>query len=192
VTPVPGYPDQPKNDPVTGGGGRSHQGKMLVVGAVEFEDGGPGPGRVRLSQVPHYSAASLHAFLATNLGRDTTAKTDGMLQRSLAPANRSRKAQTATDPSIGVRRTTAQASWRDLLHERMIPDEYYPILVLKILRRAAELPHCHPSQACVSGHSSPSFITTGKARPFVGSASGLNFNQRSGRSTTPDTARRAA
>ena len=32
-----------KNDPVTGGGGRSHQGKMLVVGAVEVEDGGLGP-----------------------------------------------------------------------------------------------------------------------------------------------------
>jgi hypothetical protein len=32
-----------KNDPVTGGGGRSHQGKMLVVGAVEVEDGGPRP-----------------------------------------------------------------------------------------------------------------------------------------------------
>src|SRR5204863_5996406 len=66
-----------KNDPVTGGGGRSHQGKMLVVGAVEVEDGGLGPGRIRLSQVPDYSAASLHAFLATNLGRGATAKTDG-------------------------------------------------------------------------------------------------------------------
>jgi len=31
-----------KNDPATGGGGRSHQGKMLVVGAVEVEDGGLG------------------------------------------------------------------------------------------------------------------------------------------------------
>jgi hypothetical protein len=36
-----------KNDPVTGGGGRSHQDKMLVVGAVEVEDGGLGPGRIR-------------------------------------------------------------------------------------------------------------------------------------------------
>src|SRR5271156_4843462 len=43
-----------KNDPVTGGGGRSHQGKMLVVGAVEVEDGGPGRIRLRLSQVPDY------------------------------------------------------------------------------------------------------------------------------------------
>src|SRR6267154_1897331 len=53
-----------KNDPVTGGGGCSHQGKMLVVGAVEVEDGGLGPGRIRLSQIADYSAASLHAFRA--------------------------------------------------------------------------------------------------------------------------------
>jgi len=66
-----------KNDPVTGGGGRSHQGKMLVVGAVEVKDGGLGPGRIRLSQVPDYSAASLHAFLAANLGPGATATTDG-------------------------------------------------------------------------------------------------------------------
>ena len=32
-----------KHDPLTGGGRRSHQGKMLVVGAVEVEDGGPDP-----------------------------------------------------------------------------------------------------------------------------------------------------
>ena len=66
-----------KNDPVTGGGGRSHQGKMLVVGAVEVEDGGLGPGRIRLSQVADYSAASLHAFLAANVAPGATAKTDG-------------------------------------------------------------------------------------------------------------------
>ena len=64
-----------KNDPLTGGGGRSHQGKILVAGAVEVEDGGAGPGRIRLAQVPDYSAASLHAFLKTNLA--ATAKTDG-------------------------------------------------------------------------------------------------------------------
>jgi predicted RNA-binding Zn-ribbon protein involved in translation (DUF1610 family) len=66
-----------KNDPVTGGGGRSHQGKILVVGAVEVEDGGRGPGRIRLGQVPDYSAASLHAFVAANLAPGATAKTDG-------------------------------------------------------------------------------------------------------------------
>src|SRR5271167_3893862 len=66
-----------KNDPLTGGGGRSHQGKILVVGAVEIEDGGAGPGRIRLSQVPDYSARSLHSFLKTNLAPGATAKTDG-------------------------------------------------------------------------------------------------------------------
>ena len=66
-----------KNDPVTGGGGRSHQGKLLVVGAVEVEDGGRGPGRIRLARVADYSAGSLHAFLAANLAPGATAKTDG-------------------------------------------------------------------------------------------------------------------
>jgi hypothetical protein len=50
---------------------------MLVVGAVELADGGLGPGRIRLSRVADYSAASLHAFLATNLALGATAKTDG-------------------------------------------------------------------------------------------------------------------
>jgi ISXO2-like transposase domain len=66
-----------KNDPVTGGGGRSHQGKILVIGAVEVQDGGAGPGRIRLSEAPDYSANSLHAFLAANLAPSATAKTDG-------------------------------------------------------------------------------------------------------------------
>ncbi len=74
-----------KNDPLTGGGGRSHQGKILVVGAVEVEDGGAGPGRIRLSQLPDYSAASLHAFIKTNLARGATAKTDGWSGYSGAP-----------------------------------------------------------------------------------------------------------
>jgi hypothetical protein len=66
-----------KHDPPAGGGGRSHQGKMLVVGAVEVEDGGAGPGRIRLQEVPDYAAASLHPFLAAHLARGATAKTDG-------------------------------------------------------------------------------------------------------------------
>ncbi len=74
-----------KNDPLTGGGGRSHQGKILVVGAVEIEDGGPG--RIRLSQVPDYSAASLHAFIKTNLAPGATAKTDGWSRYPGAPAS---------------------------------------------------------------------------------------------------------
>lgn len=66
-----------KHDPPSGGGGRRHQGKILVVGAVEVADGGAGPGRIRLSQIADYSADSLHAFVAANLVPGATAKTDG-------------------------------------------------------------------------------------------------------------------
>ena len=66
-----------KNDPPAGGGGRSHQGKILVVGAAEVADDQAGPGRIRLQEVTDYSAASLHSFLAANLVPGATAKTDG-------------------------------------------------------------------------------------------------------------------
>src|ERR1700680_3268247 len=66
-----------KHDPLTGGGRRSHQGKMLVVGAVEVQDGGAGPGRIRLAEVSHYSAHTLHPFIAQNLAAGAPAKTDG-------------------------------------------------------------------------------------------------------------------
>src|SRR3954466_3280002 len=74
-----------KNDPLTGGRGRSHQGKILMVGAVEVEDGGAGPGRIRLQQVADYSAGSLHPFLKANLAPGATAKTDGWAGYSGAP-----------------------------------------------------------------------------------------------------------
>jgi ISXO2-like transposase domain/Transposase zinc-ribbon domain len=64
-----------KHGPVTGGGGRSHQGKIIVIAAVEVGDGGPG--RIRLAEVPDYSAGSLHPFIASNLAPGATAKTDG-------------------------------------------------------------------------------------------------------------------
>jgi hypothetical protein len=70
-------PCRSKNDPVSGGRGRSHQGKMLVVGAVEVEVGGAGPGRIRLAELPDYSAASLHPFIVANLAPGAAAKTDG-------------------------------------------------------------------------------------------------------------------
>jgi transposase-like protein len=72
-----------KNDPLTGGGGRSHQGKILMVGAVEVADGSPG--RIRLQQVSDYSAKSLHPFLKANLAPGATAKTDGWAGYSGAP-----------------------------------------------------------------------------------------------------------
>ena len=77
-----------KNDPLTGGGGRSHQGKILVAGAVEVED--RGPGRIRLGEVPDYSARSLHAFLKTNLVRGATAKDRWLVGIPRRPWRRSR------------------------------------------------------------------------------------------------------
>jgi hypothetical protein len=74
-----------KNDPPAGGRGRSRQGKILVVGAVEVRDGGAGPGRIRLKEIPDYSAASLHAFLAAHLAPGATAKTDGLPQLCRRP-----------------------------------------------------------------------------------------------------------
>ena len=74
------------NDPPAGGRGRSHQGKILVVGAVEVQDGGAGPGRIRLKEIPDYSAASLHAFLAAHLAPGATAKTDGLSSYAGAPS----------------------------------------------------------------------------------------------------------
>lgn len=64
-----------KDDPPAGGHGRSPQGKMLVAGAVEVTDGGPG--RVRLAAIADFSARSLHAFIKANLAPGATAKTDG-------------------------------------------------------------------------------------------------------------------
>jgi hypothetical protein len=74
-----------KHDPLTGGGGRSSQGKIRVVGAVEVEDGGAGPGRIRLAEVSDHSADSLHPFIAQNLATGATAKTDGWPAHPGAP-----------------------------------------------------------------------------------------------------------
>jgi ISXO2-like transposase domain len=65
-----------KYDPLTGGRGRSHQGTMPVVGAVESGDGGSGPGRIRRGEVSDYSVDSRHPFIAQNLATGATAKTD--------------------------------------------------------------------------------------------------------------------
>jgi ISXO2-like transposase domain len=68
-------PLRTKDDPVAGGGGRSHQGKMLVAGAVEVANGAPG--RIRLAQIPDFSATSLHGFIVANVAPGTTIRTDG-------------------------------------------------------------------------------------------------------------------
>ena len=64
-----------RDDPLDGGQGRSHDGKMLVAGAVEIV--GNRPGRVRRASIKEYAADSLHAFLQANIAEGATAKTDG-------------------------------------------------------------------------------------------------------------------
>ena len=64
-----------KDDPVTAKPGRSHEGKLLVAGAVEIV--GKGPGRVRLTVIGDYSAATLDAFVAGNVAAGSTVVSDG-------------------------------------------------------------------------------------------------------------------
>ena len=67
-------PLRTKDDPPAGGGGRSHEGEMLIVGGIEVNDGRPG--RLRLAAIKDYSANSLHAFIKAALTAGSTAKTD--------------------------------------------------------------------------------------------------------------------
>src|SRR3954447_6018840 len=55
--------------------GRAHEGKLLVAGAVEIV--GKGPGRVRLTVIADYSAATLKAFVAGNVAAGSTVVSDG-------------------------------------------------------------------------------------------------------------------
>jgi transposase-like protein len=64
-----------KDDPVTAKPGRSHEGKLLIAGAVEIV--GKGPGRVRLTVIGDYSAATLNAFVAGNVAAGSTVVSDG-------------------------------------------------------------------------------------------------------------------
>jgi hypothetical protein len=59
---------------------------MLIVGAVEVQDGGAGPGRIRLNQASDYSADSLHPFIAGNLAPGAIARTDGWSAYPGAPS----------------------------------------------------------------------------------------------------------
>ncbi len=65
-----------KQEPAMGGQGRSHQGKLLVAGAVEVDQRGR-PGRGRLARIEDYSAKSLHVFAERSLAPSAIARTDG-------------------------------------------------------------------------------------------------------------------
>ena len=64
-----------KDDPVAAKPGRSHEGKLLIAGAVEIV--GKGPGRVRLTVIGDYSAATLNVFVAGNVAAGSTVVSDG-------------------------------------------------------------------------------------------------------------------
>jgi hypothetical protein len=55
--------------------GRSHDGKLLLAGAVEIE--GRGPGRIRLAVIDAYSAVVLGAFVAAAVAIGSTVVSDG-------------------------------------------------------------------------------------------------------------------
>ena len=79
-------PFRTKDDPPTGGQGRSHDGKMLIVGAIELGDGNI-PGRLRLAEISSYGAADLGHFVETAADPDV-AKTDGWSGYAAVPADR--------------------------------------------------------------------------------------------------------
>jgi transposase-like protein len=55
--------------------GRSHDGKLLIAGAVEIK--GKGPGRTRLAVIGDYSAVALGAFVAAAIAAGSTVVSDG-------------------------------------------------------------------------------------------------------------------
>ena len=66
-------PFRAKGEPVRPG--RSHDGKLLLAGAVEIK--GKGPGRARLAVIDAYSAVALGAFVAAAVAAGSTVVSDG-------------------------------------------------------------------------------------------------------------------
>jgi hypothetical protein len=74
-------PFRTRDDPPSGGHGRSHAGKLLVGGAVEIKSGKKAKlmlGRVRLATITDYRGPTLHAFMKNAIAPDSIAKTDGL------------------------------------------------------------------------------------------------------------------
>jgi hypothetical protein len=69
-------PFRTKDDPVCGGQGRSHDGKILIAGAVECTKDGK-LRRIRLSQIASYAAGSLKGFIGAATVKGATVITDG-------------------------------------------------------------------------------------------------------------------
>ena len=80
-------PFRTKDDPPTGGQGRSHDGKMLIVGAIELGDGNI-PGRLRLAEISSYGAADLDTSSKPPPIPTPSRKTDGWSGYAAVPADR--------------------------------------------------------------------------------------------------------
>ena len=81
-------PLRSKDDPPAGGQGRSHDGKLLLIGAVEIVSGKHDKltlGRMRLAPIADFARTSLHAFIAANTAPGSTVKTDGLAAYLGAP-----------------------------------------------------------------------------------------------------------
>ncbi len=68
-------PFRGKEGPVAAKPGRSHEGKLLIAGAVEIK--GKGPGRIRLAVIEDDAAATLSAFVAAAIAGGSTVVSDG-------------------------------------------------------------------------------------------------------------------
>ena len=68
-------PFRTKDDPPAGGGGRSPEGKMQVIAAVEVFD--TAPGRLRLGVIKDGAATTLHPFITATVAPGSTLRTDG-------------------------------------------------------------------------------------------------------------------
>jgi ISXO2-like transposase domain/Transposase zinc-ribbon domain len=70
-------PYRTKEDPPAGGQGRSHIGKLLVIGAVELSDEGK-PRRIRLDRLRDFSATSITGFIGRVVTPGATIVSDGL------------------------------------------------------------------------------------------------------------------
>ena len=112
-------PFRTKDDPPTGGQGRSHDGKMLIVGAIELGDGNI-PGRLRLAEISSYGAADLGHFVETAADPDAISEpTAGgyaavpaaNVHAVVPPLTSSCRGSTKSSPtSMGARRLPRAAS----------------------------------------------------------------------------------
>jgi hypothetical protein len=84
-------PYRTKDDPVAGGQGRSHVGKLLVIGAIELSEEGQ-PRRIRLEPLRDFTAVTITEFVGRAVKRGATVISDGLASyRSLKDHNHQAK-----------------------------------------------------------------------------------------------------